>query len=101
MRPPLTAPDDFAYKPLHPRWHTVMDGGLEDETIGDVITRLGKGRPLLPAHPPRIGHQLQARRQRQQGDRQAGRMGRPQRRHGVGYFEDANVWEDNALIGAL
>ncbi|MFI9176097.1 hypothetical protein [Streptomyces lincolnensis] len=37
----LTDPDDFAYEPLHNRWHTVMDGGLDPETIGDVITRLG------------------------------------------------------------
>ncbi|MFE4623561.1 site-specific integrase [Streptomyces mirabilis] len=42
----LTAPDGFAYRPLHPRWHTVMDGGLDPETIGDVITRLGKWADL-------------------------------------------------------
>ncbi|XES01603.1 hypothetical protein HEP87_64685 [Streptomyces sp. S1D4-11] len=29
----LTNPDDFAYKPLPDRWHTVMDGGLDPETI--------------------------------------------------------------------
>ncbi|MEU6557854.1 hypothetical protein ABZ915_47830 [Streptomyces sp. NPDC046915] len=54
----LTDPDDFAYKPLHPRWHTVMDGGLDPETIGDVITKLGaavelKFRPT--GHSPRRG----------------------------------------------
>ncbi|MFJ3338631.1 hypothetical protein [Streptomyces sp. NPDC086766] len=42
----LTDPDDFAYKPLHNRWHTVMGGGLDPETIGDVITRLGRWAEL-------------------------------------------------------
>ncbi|GAA2245844.1 hypothetical protein GCM10010232_36180 [Streptomyces amakusaensis] len=39
----LADPDDFAYKPLHNRWHTVMPDGIAPETIGNVITRLGKG----------------------------------------------------------
>ncbi|MFB6963070.1 recombinase family protein [Streptomyces sp. NPDC056309] len=54
----LSDPDDFAYKPLHNRWHTVMDGGLDPETIGDVITRLGKWAELdfrPTGHSPRRG----------------------------------------------
>ncbi|WP_406390192.1 hypothetical protein OG806_49570 [Streptomyces sp. NBC_00882] len=83
----LDDPDDFAYKPLHNRWHTVMDSGLDPETIGDVITRLGKWAELdfrPTGHSPRRGlaFQLQARRQRPQGHRQAGRMGRELRRDG-------------------
>ncbi|MEV5176857.1 hypothetical protein AB0L10_38595 [Streptomyces flaveolus] len=50
----LTDPDDFAYKPLHNRWHTVMEGGLDPETIGDVITRLGKWAEAGALALPRV-----------------------------------------------
>jgi hypothetical protein len=38
----LTAdPDNYAYRRPHNRWHTVLDQGLDVESIGDVLTRLG------------------------------------------------------------
>ncbi|MEU6012190.1 hypothetical protein [Streptomyces sp. NPDC047453] len=38
---PDTDPDSFAYRPLHNRWHTVLKGGLNPESVGDVLTRIG------------------------------------------------------------
>ncbi len=33
----LDDPDGYAWRRLHNRWHTVMKGGLQPESIGDVI----------------------------------------------------------------
>jgi hypothetical protein len=34
-------PDGFAYRRLHNRWHTVLQTGLDTESIGNVLTRIG------------------------------------------------------------
>ncbi|MFF0451095.1 hypothetical protein ACFYT4_32720 [Streptomyces sp. NPDC004609] len=54
----MADPDDFAYKLLHNRWHTVMPDGIDPETIGNVITRLRKWAELNfrpTGHSPRCG----------------------------------------------
>ncbi|WP_328741307.1 hypothetical protein OHA91_39360 (plasmid) [Streptomyces erythrochromogenes] len=35
-------PDGPAWRRLHSRWNTVMAGGLQPESVGDVITRAGQ-----------------------------------------------------------
>ncbi|MCQ4045837.1 integrase [Streptantibioticus rubrisoli] len=101
----LTDPDDFAYKPLHPRWHTVMDGGLDPETIGDVITRLGKWAELSfrpTGHSPRRG--LATSSKRAGNDRKviAKQGGWVENSAAMeGYFEEGDGWEENALVKVL
>ncbi|MBA2949598.1 tyrosine-type recombinase/integrase [Streptomyces sp. PSKA28] len=101
----LTDPDGYAYRPLHPRWHTVMAGGLDAETIGDVITRLGRWADLSfrpTGHSPRRGLATSSKRagnDRKDIAKQGGWV--PNSAAMEGYFEDADGWEDNALIGVL
>ncbi|MEU9190653.1 hypothetical protein AB0D14_40305 [Streptomyces sp. NPDC048484] len=101
----LTDPDDFAYKPLHNRWHTVMPGGLDPETIGDVITRLGKWDALdfrPTGHSPRRG--LATSSKRAGNDRKviAKQGGWVENSAAMdGYFEDGDGWEENALVKVL
>ncbi|MFF9815181.1 hypothetical protein [Streptomyces sp. NPDC014006] len=38
----LTDPDGYARRRLHNRWHTVMEGGLTFDSIGDIVTRAGE-----------------------------------------------------------
>ncbi|EMF56476.1 tyrosine-type recombinase/integrase [Streptomyces bottropensis] len=101
----LTDPDDFAYKPLHNRWHTVMDGGLDPETIGDVITRLGKWAELdfrPTGHSPRRG--LATSSKRAGNDRKviAKQGGWVENSAAMeGYFEEGDGWEENALVKVL
>ncbi|WP_405933638.1 hypothetical protein [Streptomyces sp. NBC_00827] len=52
----LTGPDGYAWRRLHSRWHTVMDGGLQPGSIGDVITRAGERAGIeirFTGHSPR------------------------------------------------
>ncbi|MFD8381734.1 integrase [Streptomyces sp. NPDC059679] len=101
----LSDPDDFAYKPLHPRWHTVMDGGLDPETIGDVITRPGKWAELgfrPTGHSPRRGLATSSKRAGNDRKEIAKQSGWADNSAAMeGYFEDGDGWEDNALIGVL
>jgi hypothetical protein len=101
----LTDPDDFAYKPLHPRWHTVMDGGLDPETIGDVNTKLGalaelKFRPT--GHSPRRGAATSSKRagnDRKEIAKQGGWAANSAAMET--YFEEVDGWEENAMNGVL
>ncbi|MFG3369654.1 integrase [Streptomyces sp. NPDC048156] len=101
----LSDPDDFAYKPLHNRWHTVMGGGLDPETIGDVITRLGTWADLdfrPTGHSPRRGLATSSKRagnDRKEIAKQGGWTDNSAAMEG--YFEDGDGWEENALIGVL
>ena len=101
----LSDPDDFAYKPLHNRWHTVMDGGLDPETIGDVITRLGKWAELSfrpTGHSPRRGGATSSKRAGNDRSAIAKQGGwTPNSRVMETYFEEGDGWEDNAMIGVL
>ncbi|MEU2834998.1 transposase [Streptomyces lavendulae] len=101
----LTDPDGFAFRALHPRWHTVMDRGLEPETIGDVITALGAAADLGVRH---TGHS--ARRGGADAARRAGADRKAIAVHGGWvansaalevYFDDGEGWEDNAMNGVL
>ncbi|GAA3815420.1 site-specific integrase [Streptomyces chiangmaiensis] len=101
----LTDSDDFAYKPLHPRWHTVMEGGLEPETIGHVVTRLGaqaelKFRPT--GHSPRRGAATSSKRagnDRKEIARQGGWADNSAVMETC--FEEVDGWEENAMNGVL
>jgi hypothetical protein len=42
-------PDSFAYRAVHNRWKTVLPGGLDPETVGDVLTRIA---PSSTSGPP-------------------------------------------------
>lgn len=101
----LDDPDDFAYKPLHPRWHTVMSGGLDPETIGDVITKLGEwgGLDFRPTgHSPRRGAATSSKRvgnDRSEIARQGGWAKGSKAMEE--YFEEVDGWEDNAMNGLL
>ncbi|MFF8432448.1 integrase [Streptomyces sp. NPDC016566] len=51
-------PDSFAYRAVHNRWKTVLQGGLDPETVGDVLTRIGARAQLdirPTGHSPRRG----------------------------------------------
>ncbi|MFF4429744.1 integrase [Streptomyces sp. NPDC001513] len=51
-------PDGFAYLRLHNRWGTVLQGGLDAETVGDILTRIGARAELdirPTGHSPRRG----------------------------------------------
>jgi integrase len=101
----LTDPDGPAFRALHPRWHTVMPGGLQPETIGDIITALGAGADLQVRH---TGHS--ARRGGADAARRAGADRKAIAVHGGWaanssalevYFDDGQGWEDNAMNGVL
>ncbi|MGW5464882.1 hypothetical protein [Streptomyces sp. NPDC003996] len=54
----LTDPDGYAWRRLHNRWHTVLEGGLQPTTIGDVVTRAGERAGIeirFTGHSPRRG----------------------------------------------
>ncbi|MFH8343118.1 integrase [Streptomyces sp. AM6-12] len=101
----LTDPDDFAFKPLHNRWHTPMDGGLDPETIGAIITQMGADAdlPIRPTgHSPRRGAAEASRRAGNDRKVIAAQGGwAPNSRVMEGYFEDGEGWEENAMIGVL
>ncbi|MFJ2566531.1 tyrosine-type recombinase/integrase [Streptomyces sp. NPDC087568] len=51
-------PDSFAFRAVHNRWKTVLAGGLDPVTIGDILTRIGTraGLDIRPTgHSPRRG----------------------------------------------
>lgn len=101
----LSDPDGFAFRALHPRWHTVTYAGLVPEAIGDVTTRL-TARADLPVrhtgHSPRRGAVEESRRagnDRKTIAKQGGWV--PNSGVMEGYFEDGEGWEENAMIGVL
>ncbi|MEV5803271.1 tyrosine-type recombinase/integrase [Streptomyces collinus] len=51
-------PDSFAFRAVHNRWKTVLAGGLDPVTIGDILTRISAraGLDIRPTgHSPRRG----------------------------------------------
>ncbi|MFF2902407.1 hypothetical protein [Streptomyces sp. NPDC057966] len=52
----LTDPDGYAWRCLHNRWHTVLESGLQPESIGYVVTRAGERAGIeirFTGHSPR------------------------------------------------
>ncbi|MBT2423453.1 integrase [Streptomyces sp. ISL-22] len=101
----LDDPDGYAWRRLHSRWHTVMEGGLQPESIGDVITRAGERAGIeirFTGHSPR---RLLATSSRLKGHDQIviARQGgwAPHSKVLAGYLEVVDQWEDNALLGVL
>ncbi|MGW4506835.1 hypothetical protein ACWENO_19580 [Streptomyces sp. NPDC004436] len=99
------APDSPAFRNLHPRWHTVMDGGLQPESVGDVITRAGQRAGIevrFTGHSPRRGLTTSARLKGHDQIVIAKQGGwAPHSKVLAGYLEIVDQWEDNALIGVL
>ncbi|MFE2749598.1 integrase [Streptomyces scopuliridis] len=100
-----TAPDGFAYRRLHSRHHTVMDQGLDAESVGDVITRLAEraGLDIRPTgHSPRRGLVTESSRAGNPdavAEKQGGwaKGSKVMRR----YREDDDGFTENALHGVL
>lgn len=96
-------PDDFAYCGVHWRTKTPLAGGLTPEAVGDIVTRAGHRAKLginFTGHSPRRGLATEAKR----ANRDRGVIAKqggwtPNSPSMEGYFEDADQWEDNALIG--
>ncbi|URZ99447.1 integrase [Streptomyces lydicamycinicus] len=101
----LHDPDGLAFRALHPRWHTVMDAGL--------VPRSHRRRhhpAHLPGRPSRAAHRALPRRGAAEESRRAGNDRKVIAKQGgwvpnsgvmEGYFEDADGWEENAMIGVL
>ncbi|GAA2615691.1 hypothetical protein GCM10010304_81310 [Streptomyces roseoviolaceus] len=54
----LDEPDGYAWRRLHNRWHPVMEGGLQPESIGDIVARAGERAGIeirFSRHNPRRG----------------------------------------------
>jgi hypothetical protein len=101
----LTDPDGFAYRPLHNRWSTVLEGGLDPETVGDVLTRIGAraGLDIRPTgHSPRRGLVTESSRA-DNPDHVAEKQGGWARGSSVmrRYREDDEGFKENALHGVL
>lgn len=76
---PRHRPRSFAFRALHNRWHTVLPKGLEPETVGDILERIG-GRADLDVRPHRAqpapgpGHRVLPGGQPRRRHGEAGRM---------------------------
>lgn len=102
---PDTDPDSFAYRPLHNRWHTVLQRGLDPESVGDILERIGIRAKLeirLTGHSPRRGLVTESSRagnpdavMEKQGGWAPG--SKVMRR----YREDDEAFKENALHGVL
>lgn len=102
---PDVDPDSFAFRPLHNRWHTVLQGGLDPETVGDILTRIGARAKLdirPTGHSPRRGLVTESSRagnpdavMEQQGGWAPG--SKVMRR----YREEDEAFKENALHGVL
>ncbi|WP_331742815.1 integrase (plasmid) [Streptomyces sp. NBC_00868] len=100
----LSDPDGPAWRRLHSRWHTVMEGGLQPESIGDVITRAGARAGIevrFTGHSPRRGLATSSRLKGH--DQIVAKQGgwAPHSKVLAGYLEVVDQWEDNALLGVL
>jgi hypothetical protein len=101
----LTDPDGYAWRRLHNRWHTVMEGGLQPESIGDVVTRAGERAGIeirFTGHSPRRGLATSSRLKGHDQIVIAKQGGwAPHSKVLAGYLEVVDQWEDNALLGVL
>ncbi|MEU6397173.1 integrase [Streptomyces cinnamoneus] len=101
----LTDPDGPAWRRLHSRWHTLMDAGLQPESVGDVITRAGARADIeirFTGHSPRRGLATSSRLKGHDQIVIAKQGGwAPHSKVLAGYLEVVDQWEDNALLGVL
>ncbi|MEU4360164.1 tyrosine-type recombinase/integrase [Streptomyces virginiae] len=98
-------PDGFAFRRLHNRWGTVLQGGLDAETAGHILTRIGARADLdirPTGHSPRRGLVTESARagnpdavmERQGGWAKGSKVMR-------GYREADDGFKENALQGVL
>ncbi|MFC9498434.1 integrase [Streptomyces sp. NPDC056982] len=102
---PNADPDSFAFRALHNRWHTVLPKGLDPESVGDVLERIGARADLdirLTGHSPRRGLVTESSRagnpdavMEKQGGWAPG--SKVMRR----YREEDEAFKENALHGVL
>ncbi|GAA3479412.1 hypothetical protein [Streptomyces yanii] len=98
-------PNSPAFRRLPLRWHTVMQGGPQLESVGDVITRAGERAGIeirFTGHSPRRGLAASSRVKghvRIVVAKQGGWA--PHSKVLAGYLDRADQWEDNALTGML
>ncbi|WP_351229998.1 hypothetical protein [Streptomyces sp. NPDC002133] len=101
----LDDPDGYAWRRLHNRWHTLMEGGLQPESIGDVVTRAGERAGIeirFTGHSPRRGLATSSRLKGHDQIVIAKQGGwAPHSKVLAGYLEVVDQWEDNALLGVL
>ncbi|WP_107475784.1 integrase [Streptomyces sp. Sge12] len=101
----LDDPDSPAWLRLHSRRHTVQEGGLSPEGIGDVITRAGERAGIeirFTGHSPRRGLATSSRLKGHDQIVIAKQGGwAPHSKVLAGYLEVVDQWEDNALLGVL
>ncbi|WP_331720531.1 integrase (plasmid) [Streptomyces sp. NBC_00161] len=101
----LTDPDAPAWPRLHSRWNTVMESGLQPESVGDVITRAGARAGIqirFTGHSPRRGLATSSRMKGHDQIVIAKQGGwAPHSKVLAGYLEVVDQWEDNALLGVL
>lgn len=101
----LTDPDGYAWRRLHNRWHTVLQGGLQPAAIGDVVTRAGQRAGIdirFTGHSPRRGLATSSRLNGHDQIVIAKQGGwAPHSKVLAGYLEVVDQWEDNALLGVL
>jgi hypothetical protein len=102
----LTDPDDYAWRRLHNRWHTVLESGMQPECIvGDVVTRAGERAGIeirFTGHSPRRGLATSSRLKGHDQIVIAKQGGwAPHSKVLAGYLEVVDQWEDNALLGVL
>ncbi|MFE5847692.1 integrase [Streptomyces niveus] len=102
---PGADPDTFAYRSLHNRWATVLDRGLDAESVGDILERIGARADLdirVTGHSPRRGLVTESSRagnpdavMEKQGGWAPG--SKVMRR----YREEDEAFKENALHGVL
>ncbi|MFE5088492.1 site-specific integrase [Streptomyces mirabilis] len=97
----LDDPDGHAWR----RLHNLMEGGLQPESIGDIVTRAGERAGIeirFTGHSPRRGLATSSCLKGHDQiviAKQGGWV--PQSEVLAGYLEVVDQWEDNALIGVL
>lgn len=97
----LEDPDDFAFRRIHSKGTTLMDGGLTPEAVGDVITRCGEVGKLEvrpTGHSPRRGVANESKKAGNDRSAIAAQGGWvPNSSAMEGYFDEVDGWEENAL----
>ncbi len=98
-------PDNYAFRRLNARWHTLTPHGLSPEAVGDIIARISARADLgvqHTGHSPRRGLATESRRAGNDARVIAEQGGwRPHSRVLAEYLAIVDRWEDNALAGVM